>query len=357
MSKRLPIYLLAVLCAAVSCHSHDDGAWHSVALAGSIAADQNCAERVLLSAPVSSDGEIYIAGSPLQVRAAQEAFLSADSFDNARGRSWGDGLRDFAGETFSCIKDGVFSPYSKFIENGKEDALRELSVRYALAALDTLANVSIYDLEGNAPKTKAKMLVLADPWLCEYGKKDIDYLFSATGCKVPVISVQQALFDAALGGEVKSFNIGLICEPEYEGRGIYPAIFAERVKAHDVVGARFFESSAANLAEFLDIYAASGATAPLDAILIDSPSVDPASVAEELRAMKDFSREESMNYGKLVSDGMRIFSSSEEAIKSCYSVLRSENLFTHRIAQPQTRNYSVESTGTPEGVEFLLIPR
>lgn len=316
---------------------------------------------IAAAATPKSDGDIYIAGSADFCRTLRDGFLSCDIFENVRGKNWSDGLRDFAGETFCCISDQVNTPYDTLARSSAKghDPVRELAVRYAIAALDTKYNVSVYDLDGNGTKLPAKIIILSDPWLYEYGKFDVDTLFAQLSCTVPVISPQDLLFDSALGGERKCFNIGLICDSTCLGKGIYPSIFSSKTAQHDVVGARFFEGAPGpgpgSLYRFMDAYLEAGNIAPLDAILIDDPHADFDMLKEELRAIRDFSREESMNYGKYAQDGILLESSRDLVMRQCYSLLRQGRLFTHRIAQPASKSFSVSPRPWVEDMQFLLI--
>ncbi|MBR4809695.1 MAG: hypothetical protein IK031_05390 [Bacteroidales bacterium] len=352
MSK---LYRLSVLLlmAAVSCTHTVTPGRDTIPLVKDIASGYEAAQAKVLAdhgKPLPAD-EVFIAGSPSYTALLADKFLNSDIFDNIRGGQWSDGLKDFAGETFSCIADGTFAPY------GKTDPmrLRELAVRYSVAALDTKCNVSIYDLDGNAEKSSAKILILSDPWLCEYGKFDIDTLFAITGVKVPVISPQDLMFDAVFGGDRKAFNVGIICDSTYLGTGIYPSIFRTKAAEHGLVGANCFEGCG-SLYAFLDEYIAAGNTVPIDAILVDDLALDPADLGRELAAIRDFSMEQSMKYGKFVAPSLEIISSSVLTMQECYRTLRSGGLFTHKIAQPDSRFYTVKPRPEAEGAEFLLIP-
>ena len=199
------------------------------------------------------------------------------------------------------------------------------------------------------------MLVLADPWLCEYGKFDIDTLFTITGVKIPVVSPQDLMFDAVFAGEHKAFNVGIICDSTYLGTGIYPAIFRSKAAEHGLVGANCFEGYG-SLYGFLDEYIAAGNTVPIDALLVDDLTLDPEDLAQELAAIRDFSREESMKYGKFVAPSLEITCSGILTMRKCYGILRSSHLFTHKIAQPDSKLYSVKPRPEADDMQFLLIP-
>ena len=286
-------------------------------------------------------------------------FIGCDLFENARGRKWSDGLRDFAGEFFSCMDDATFTPYGKYAEELGTQALREAGVRLALAALSDRCSVSMYDPDGNRSKTPGKAIILSDPWLRQYGKFDIDTLFALTSCAVPVISPQDLMFDAVFAGGQKRLNIGLLCDSCNLVSGIYGEIYAEKIAEHGISGSHLFQAADNagdfSLSAFLDAYLDSGGSAPLEALLVDCLSPDLAAMNAELEAMRDFSREEYMRYGKLVSPSFVILDSSVLTREYCYALLREKNLFTHRIAQPVFDKYEVIPY-KGDGPAFLLIP-
>jgi len=346
---------ILVLLAAVSCQQQAPHGRNAVPLVWDIVSGSDAASAAIIlehGAPKAS-GEIFLAGSPQYTNRLAGKFLECDIAENARGRGWSDGLKDFAGETFSCINDGTFSPYSQFKSN--PDSLRELAVRYALAALDTKCNVSVYDLDGNASKSSAKMLVLSDPWLYGYGKFDIDTLFTLKSVNIPVISPQELMFDAIFEGDKKAFNAGIICDSSYLASGIYPEIFKASAAEHSIVGTKCFQGTG-DLYEFLDSYILSGGVQPLDVILVDDLSADLDKMRDQLEAIYDFSKEESMKYGDYVTEDLKIISSCELTMERCYDILRERSLFTHKIAQPVSKHYKVSPRPWNEDMQFLLIP-
>ncbi|MBO4671886.1 MAG: hypothetical protein J5640_08645 [Bacteroidales bacterium] len=352
-----------LLLVTVSCLRQEQSGRETIDIVKEIAADSSLPESKLLSGftRLPSGGDIAIIGSSVSCVQLGQSFLSCDEYENVRGMKRSDDLMDFAGETFSLMCDTACTPYDEFLQEKGEKALRESAVRKVLAALSQKCSVSIYDLEGNQEKNPAKMIILADPWLLQYGKFDIDTLFTLTSCKVPVFSPQGLMMDAAFAGERKYFNIGIIGAPSCVGKGIYRSIFDAKAKEHGIVGARFFEASAdkasANIiGSFLDSYIQSGRTEPLDAILVDDWDLDMERLEQDLQAVRDFSREESMLYGKLVSPVFLLAGSSSLTMSACYEKLRELSLFTHRIALPELKSYTFSATPAGSETPFLLIP-
>lgn len=353
------LLLIFILC---SCGRRVETGRDTIDLVKSISSSPGRPERALLSSlsRPSSAGDIYIIGSPESCRMISDAFRQCDMRENARGRNWKDGLKDFAGETIDCICDSAYTPYSDYAAGSGEDALRELAVRLSLSALSSNCSVSVYDIDGNCEKTPAKMIVLSDPVMLKSGKFDVDTLFSLTSCGIPVVSPVELVLDEVLGADKKHFNVGMICDSLYLGKGLYPALFEAKTRQFDIVGASCWESaidpSGKVLAQFLDAYILAGGVVPLDALVVDDWRVDIEEVSAELAAIRDFSREESMRYGKLITPDFRVFSSSVATMTSCYNILRENNLFTHKIAQPAVRAYTVIPRQDAEGIQYLVIP-
>ena len=362
MSRTLSACLLALL-VAVSCTGPVQNGRETIPLVNSIAGNAGSPEHIMLSsfAKIPSSGSIFVAGSPQLCSLIGDSFQDCDDFDNVRARLFSDGLKDFSGETVALAYDEAFAPYGDYVTSEGSDAMREVTVRTALAALREKCNISIYDIEGNKSKTPAKIIILADPWMLLRGKFDVDTLFSLTSCKVPVVSPLELLMESAFAGEKKYFNIGLMCDSLYIGTGVYKSVFEEKVAEHSIMGTGYFEAATSGseghiLAEFLDKYMASGNPAPLDVLLVDDWSVNKQALMAELSDIRDFKKEESMRYGKMISPGFTIFCSSELTMHECYLTMRKLSLFTHRIALPELKFYTIKPLPGGKTQEFLLIP-
>jgi len=129
----------------------------------------------LASAAGQKSGPIVVVGQPEECFALSEEFIGSDVFDNIDGHQVCDSLPDFAGERVVALLDYANAPYdSVLLRDGGKDILREITVRCALAAIDTTIG--------------CKALVLSSPVMHEYGSRDVIDLFQRIGCNVPVFS-------------------------------------------------------------------------------------------------------------------------------------------------------------------------
>lgn len=324
-----------------------------------ILASEGSEARLILNGyrKAPSSGDIYIIGTAEGCAPISNAFLECDVFDNVRGLPRPDALKDFAGENFCTVEDRLYAPYDSLAANELRDAV----VRMALASLDTHCSAGVYDVDGRLEKSAAKILVLADPHYYLYGQFDVDTLFSRTACAVKTVSPQALLMEAAFGGEKKSFNIGILCDSLYARSGLYTSIFRKGAESYGIVGASCFESPVRGhdraLFDLLDAYSASGRNVPLDAILIDDYRLSAAEVRAQMEVLRDYSREESMQYNNQLAPGCRLFHSSDLTMQRCYETMRGMNLFTHRIAMPSASAFVITAMPGSEGDEgCLLIP-
>lgn len=305
-------------------------------------------------------GDIAIIGSEFACDRLAEQLSFLDRQDNVDARTVWDGLPDFAGETFACIEDAV--PYETLLRGGSEEELRSQTVLRVLAALDTVVHISPYDLEGLASKPSSKIVILADPFLAEYGAFDVDTLFRSLGCSIPVYCPIEQMIDRAFdeGGRA-DLSVGILCDPQFDSTGVYERIFARKAAERGLKGASCVVAAASAqrdsvLHHFLRRYTADGHTKPLDVILIDDLSVRPESLKNELAEIVSVMNESSMTYGRLVSRGFFFLNAFDEVSTSCYQYLRENNLFTHNIAKPQVSVFRPVARPESEDGSIILIP-
>ena len=303
--------------------------------------------------------DITVIGGEFACDLLAEQLSHRDMRDNVDGRHTPDGLPDFAGETFACIEDGRH--YAEWVKTGESEELRRQAVFRVLGALDTVVHISPYDLDGLAVKPTSKLIILADPFLTEYGGFDADTLFRATGCRIPVISPMDAMIERAFeqGGR-PDLSVGILYDPQYDSTDIYDRIFSRKAAELGAKGASCAAFAMAPgdslLHRFLALYLAGGDTRPLDAILVDNPSVDLESMKTELAEIVSVMNESSMTLGRQISRGFFFLNSLDEISDRCYDFLRENNLFTHNIAKPQVSIFKPVRKPEADDGSIILIP-
>ena len=82
----------------------------------------------------------------------------------------------------------------------------------------------------------------------------------------------------------------------------------------------------------------------LDALLIDSYSVDLLPLQSELKMIRRKGTEEDEKFNRMLSSGFRFLDAASTVTQAAVRILREERLFTHRIALPDVRYFlTVES--------------
>jgi len=303
----------------------------------------NSAEHRLVSAYNAQDASkaIFIFGSRSRTREVATILTDSDSYDNVDGSSNPDGLKDLAGETVCTVAN--FSNFGEMVHDGRLEDLRELTARNVLAAMDTLCFVSPYDRSGMGKKPLAKLIILASACMTQYGHYDVDSLFKALDCRLPVISPMNLIVTEAVesnkGKDVLTVGV-LAGNAPTELYGPYIKAKAADVGIDSVLCVGFKAPEGEDpLLSFLDRYSELGISRPLDAILIDDLSVDLTAFNESLARITSVMNAEYLTYGKLVSPGFKIIDSHSRLCAATYKILRHNNLFSHRISQPRQLDY------------------
>ena len=164
----------------------------------SIINDTSSAEHRLITGYDAKDraNAIFVFGSRSRTQAVAQVLTECDAYDNVDGSSNPDGLKDFAGETICTVAN--FSNFGEMVNDGRFQDLRELTARNVLAAMDTLCYVSPYDRSGMGKKPLAKLIILGSACMTQYGQYDVDSLFNALNCHLPVITPMQLIADEAV---------------------------------------------------------------------------------------------------------------------------------------------------------------
>lgn len=295
-----------------------------------------------------ASGSIFLTGSPERTSSLSKALCEWDSFDNVDGRAVPDGLMDFAGESISTLAS--LPDEYRLIASGQTDSLRDYTVRVALAALDTLCYLSPYDPTGMGRKLTPKMLVTASPYMTQYGKYDIDSLFHALGCHIPVLSPAELSLSEVFEGKPKGarLNIGVLLPQNRADSVAWINYTAEKSLQAGLDTARCIVYTAPEnadaLTSFLDYYVESGNRGAIDALVIDDPSVDTEAIRQSLERITSVMNAESLTYGNMFGKDFSMVNSTDCICKAIYRYMRQYNLFTHRVAQPRQYDYMLIGT-------------
>lgn len=341
------IYFLLALALAVSCNSSKPEGKPIINLVGDIITDVNNPQHSLVADYNEADPakSIYVAGAPERCKPILMSLKSCDGHDNGDGRFAGDGLPDFSGEVICTILDFANTPYDRFLREGKEDKLKEITVRTVLSAMDTLCYINEFDKNGVATKPRAKVVVLASPYASEFGQFDVDSMFRVLGCKLPVVYPLRSMLDEVFEGRNSGAVVGVVAEKDSLTARSYSSYVAEKGPAgSDCVVLASDPSASDPLLAFLDSCLVAGKTRPFDAILVDDTSVDADAMRRTLRRITMAGNEESLSYGKLIAPGCRILDVLSTVNAECYRLLRKDNLFRHDIAYPRSIEYKTVAT-------------
>lgn len=323
-----------------------------------IISDSYSAEHILVSEynPQDASKAIFVFGSRSRTQAVASVLMECDAYDNVDGSSNPDGLKDFAGETVCTVAN--FSNFGEMVNDGRQEDLRELTTRNVLAAMDTLCFVSPYDRSGMGKKPLAKLIILGSACMTQYGQYDIDSLFNALNCHLPVITPMQLIVDEAVetnkGKDILTVGV-LAGNAPVDLYGPYIRSKAAKAKIDSVLCVGFKVPEGEDpLLSFLDRYSELGIQRPLDAILVDDLGVDLSIFKESLERITSVMNAESLTYGNLISPGFKIIDSRSRICKATYSILRKGNLFTHFISQPRQLDYMlIPKNGSDKALMLL----
>jgi len=322
-----------------------------------ISGSNSAAHRLVsLYDPKDASKAIFVFGSRSRTSALADALMESDSFDNVDGSSKPDGLKDLAGETVCTVTN--FSNFGELVNDGHLEDLRELTARNVLSAMDTLCYVSPYDRSGMGKKPLAKLIILGSACMTKYGRYDVDSLFNALNCKLPVLSPMQLIVDEAVeiskGKQVLSVGV-LAGNAPVDLYGSYIKARAAKVGIDSVLCVGFKVPEGEDpLLSFLDRYSELGISRPLDVILVDDLGVDLSIFRESLMKITSVMNAESLTYGNLISSDFNIIDSRSRICRAVYSILREQNLFTHHISQPRRLDYMLIPREEPDKELMLL---
>ena len=342
------IPFLALLVLLMSCRERQAVVRDTIPYVKQIAVDTTGAfELVSTYRTAGTKGSIAVIGEPEAASRLASFLLEADNVDNIDGKARPDRLPDFAGESFDILLDEYNAPYVRMAASSP-DSLREVAVRNAVIAVDTVAYSTALDPNSRLRASRAKVFVLANSLLAEYGKFDIDTLFKMAG-RVPVILTPvEAMLRAAADAGCKSVAVWAPAEArsayENAARALTPKM---DVTVVSTTGNNLLRPA---FRDMLRIYRSLKPGANLDAVLLDSFTAD----LDELNAEKEHIHrqitEEDMAFDRILMPHFRFIEPNSCLTAALYRLLREKNLFTHDIAYPTVRYYQTEENRDGEFV-------
>lgn len=356
--KRIVILGLAALAALASCSRRTAAPKSSLPLVLSIWADSTGTGRVVAQAGRhGADGSIALIGEPEEVLPLARHFQTVDVVDNIDGRSVRDSLPDFAGERFDVILDAYNEAYAHFIPEGVDvfesvDSLREAAVRNAVFAWDTTCVRSSSDVQQTLDKTRAKILIFTSSMQGKFGVSDVDTLQRLCGGKSIVLSPTDILLEQAYASGAR--NIAVWTGRAARRSNAWQSVFEKKGWEDARLAVLTPESALDIRTEFRNLlrqYRSTGR--PLDALIVDSYSFDRTYLESELTLIRREGTEEDSSFDKMLSKGFHILDPQQALMRTTYELLRSQRLFTHRIARPSLHYYETEEaeSGLPVLVE------
>ena len=352
MGRLLPITLAVVMTVAVSCGSRTEDDRQSIPFVGNMLGDTTNYYYGILDSYEPSDryGALSLCGPAELVLPLSERFAEYDRFDNVTGRNRPDGLPDFAGETINILADMANAPYKGYLDAGNEDFLREISVKEALFAVSGKCYSNPYDHEASVDKLPAKTIMIASSVMSEFGRKDIDDLFSLAGKDVPVIDPVRAMVRSAERRHPAPSSVCILMDNELIASGIYTTIMKDENFLQVWRDVNYIELAPDTgvgldslLYGILDRYIDTGISMPLSVALIDMSEM--AFMADTLTAMarKLYHSEsiEDEKYKAILTEEFEFIGKYDAILSECYHWLRENDMFSHKVAYPELRYYLI----------------
>ena len=360
--KKYLIAVLALAAAIVSCGPKAPAPRPTLPLVYSIAADTSGAARLAaLAGSKGAEGSIAIIGEPSDAIRLARRFQTVDWKDNIDGDNDRDSLPDFAGETFHAIMDAYNAPYAHFWQVGERlpdslranvlDSLREAAVNAAVFAWDSTCLNTRLETERHA-KASAKILIYTSSLQARWGLFDADTLRQLCGGKSILLSPVNILLDQAY--EAGARHIAVWASRDVRSSGAWQSVFSRggyKDAALTVLSPESALDVRTQLRDLLRQYQAEGKA--LDALLLDSYTIDRAPLESELRMIRREGTEEDAAFSRMLTQKFVILDPVTSVIGTTYTLLRQKHLFTHKIARPSVHYYeTVESEyGNPILIE------
>ena len=285
-----------------------------------------------------------------------ERLLDVDLMDNATGRSGADGVPDLAREHFVYLGDQANMPYGDYAAEGKSEYLRELIVKDADFLLSTNYCRTAREGVPAGVKPRAKIIVIACNTATAWGLSTVREHLAKAGDDTKVIGVIEAGVRATLdqlgaGPSSAPFAVGVMATPgtiasgayerairrELASRGVkveVPVISQGCAGLADAVEAGSPAAdliASSNLVSLVNRHMASGATAPLRAVILGCTHY-PFVLAALNRTLADLRAK-----GVSIPDDFRFVDPAVYVAVECYRLLRDMD----RLSGTATPGYSM----------------
>ena len=359
-----------ILVALAGCKMHQTAPRPTIPIVERIINDTQSPEHKFLHAfnPASPHGDIVLLDAPERCFCLSERFLSCDDRDNVDGGPAQDFLPDFAGERITSALDIVYTPYDRFAAAGNGDALRDVTVRAALAAMDTLCSLGPFDHEMKSRKPSAKLLLITSPFMAAYGGFDVDTLFRSTVGTVPVLSGPEVMFSCVMDAREGASNIAVLSDSAAVRAGVYQTIFKEYCRKRgdsystltalavpgdesDDPDSPAFGTPSDAFKQILDQYSRSGRSAALNALVVDDFTFPIDSLRASYGTILSHPSDENAFYRKMLAKDFTFIDGAKTVTDACYRYLRTRNLFTHNVAYPIASAFIT----SPEAKGYMLM--
>ena len=164
---------------AISCGRNGADGVDLLPYLGSVMADTSSVEHSVMAGydPMDRYGDIAVIGPEKDTRLLTDYLMRCDMYDNVDAREMRDSLPDFAGEIFASYYDLADSSCTALFREGRDDSIRTVTVRNAVAAAASECYQNIFSNAPTEGKPSAKVMVFSSPY-SEAGVEDADTLFS-----------------------------------------------------------------------------------------------------------------------------------------------------------------------------------
>ena len=321
---RNTILFLGTCLLIASCHERQAPVRDTIPYVKQLAVDTAGTYSLLESyRSAGTAGSIAVIGEPEAAWRLATRLLAADEVDNIDGKARPDRLPDFAGESFDILMDQYNAPYTRMAASSP-DSLREIAVRNAVMSIDSVAYSNALDPMSRLPKARAKVFVLANSLLAEYGQFDIDTLFKMANREAMILTPVEAMEHAAKA-LTPQMEVTVVSTT---GNGMLRPAFRDMLR----------------------IFRSLKPKATLDAVLLDSFTANLDELVAEQEHIHRQITEEDMSFDRILTPRFQFIEPNACLTSALYRLLRERNLFTHDIAYPSVRYYQTEENRDGEYV-------